>query len=236
MDEKQRPTCAKCNDRKAEISYAAMNDCRISFIPLCKGCFSGMRESFKTDTKNITDWLKNIMEKNSVSYDDIEYASRNGFEDISALSPRLNNLNARSSYGALPQFVQKSIVNDELNKELEVIIEPEHVFSLAALSCRCRNCGIPLDKFMRQEMQGCSFCFFEFREEIIQYLNSLEEKRKSFSQKKPRKKKLSSDDIIRKLEKDKNEAIEHRDYSLAVKIRDEINKIKNGKVDDETLQ
>jgi len=233
MDKKQRPMCAKCNKKTAEISYAAKDDCRISFVPLCKACFGSMREGFKADSRELVDWLRDVMEKNSVSYDDIEYVTRNKVDNITSLSPRRDSF----LYDQLPSFVRSSINDTGLDSEMDILIDPEHVFSVHVLSGRCRCCGILLDRFLRQDMQGCAFCFYEFRDEISQYINILQEKRKNISDQRAKASSgLTTEDILTKLEKDKKEAIYHKDYKLAAQIRDEIRNIKAGSVENGEAQ
>lgn len=229
MGKNQRPMCAKCRNNMAEISYAAKDDCRISFVPLCRVCFSSMREGFRDDSREVAEWLRDVMERNSVSYDDIEYITKGRVGGITSLSTNRNKL-----FEKLPSFVRSSVNNSEIEEELDILIDPEHVFSVYVLSGRCRNCGVMLDKFIRQDMQGCSFCFYEFREEISQYIGILQEKRNNISRKKSKVAATpTTEDILLKLERDKEEAVYHRDYKLAAQIRDEIRSIKAGLKDGE---
>lgn len=238
--QKQKPMCSRCGENEAQVSYAEISGTSISLVPLCKKCFSLIRDSFQEqDAKEVRVWLKDIIEKNSFSYDDLTYSKPvKGYNQeygmaIDMLRGGMANNKIADDAHIYEKFerqnlMQRENLDEQVKTDTGYIIDPFFVFTQESLGATCKCCGLCLIDYLKQAIIGCPMCLFYFRDYIKEYIATIETKQRNIEIEKINKpnKQISYKKTIEKYNKEKQKAIDNRDYKLAARYRDEIIKIR----------
>lgn len=131
-----------------------------------------------------------------------------------------------NNFDSVPSFIKDTVrpISDEAKTSL--YIEPKYVFPQNKLDKRCESCGILFEDFLLQNhIYGCKFCFIEFKDDIKEFLETIEFKEKHKDNKNvqvDKKKKIAELNDL------KQKAVSLEDWDLALLYKKEIDKL-NGK-------
>jgi protein-arginine kinase activator protein McsA len=125
----------------------------------------------------------------------------------------------------VPDFIKNAMSpSSELLNKITMPI-PSLVLPPARLKVTCRFCAISLEDFLYQKYPGCIFCFYDFKNDIQEFIGSIFDKEKP-SNKKPT---INIDDEIKNLEVDMGLAAKQKRFMDAAKIRDKIESLRKKK-------
>ena len=131
---------------------------------------------------------------------------------------------SQEAFNKLPAFIQKSLTGTPAKiYERQSMPNPAMVLPAARLDTQCISCGTSCLDFLYQNYPGCIFCFKEFKDDILEFINSFETTKEKTALV---EKELTEKDILDQLEKQKRSAIKSYNFDEAIRCRDEIKKIK----------
>jgi protein-arginine kinase activator protein McsA len=208
--------CSFCHQNPPESFLINVTEGHKSRTDLCQTCWDAVRE---LADKNAIDFRLKLAEMEALEELGEEYDNPDPGAFLS------------QKFEEVPEFLGQAIAPAE-KKPTYKVLDPEVVFLPERLnSKRCVNCGLMLTDYFLQECHGCKFCFYEFKEEIREYLAAIDEQLVKVSS---RPAELDNSptlvdlqDQVVQLELLKRQATENEDWTEAIRCRDEIIALKD---------
>ena len=152
------------------------------------------------------------------------------------MHPKAGNLQDHTNFmeqnfNMMPDYIQSATkFNDKMDYFRQIVIQPNCVFINSRLNKVCSCCGLSLQNFLLQFDKGCAICFLEFKEEIIEYINTLVLRKEVMENQKVVI--VDAKKEIIELEQKKQIAINNRNYIKAAEYRDKIKMLQTGDMDE----
>lgn len=218
--------CPYCNKNEATLSFSKTIYGQAVTINICESCYKELQARLESLSSALGGAFGGALSQ-VLGGQAPSIGKFGSIREVSAFPEQ------KFDVGSVPEHVQSATqMNERIGYFKKIVIQPNCVFLPNKVNKTCSCCGVTLQNFLLQFDRGCAICFSEFKDEIVEYANTLQ-LRKELIDKEAEQQNHCSDavtkeqlDELAKLEQQKADAIAKKDWNAAAECRDRINALR----------